>query len=69
VTRPDLRQGLDANGRVVVGVAFTWSSSNTAVATVNANGLATSRGFGIAQIRATAAGITGSAVLTVQDDD
>lgn len=45
----------------------TWSSSDPSVATVDANGLATSVSAGAAQIRATAAGVTGTATLTVND--
>ena len=43
----------------------TWSSSNTAVATVNAAGLATAVKDGTATITATSGGISNSAVMTV----
>lgn len=55
----------DAAGNAV-STTYTWSSSNTAVATVNAAGLATGVAAGSAQIRATAAnGVHGEAALTV----
>jgi uncharacterized protein YjdB len=43
----------------------TWTSSETAVATVSSRGLATSIAKGTANIKATSAGITGAATLTV----
>lgn len=55
----------DANG-TVVGTTFTWSSSNTAVASVDGNGLVTGVATGTAQIRATAAnGVFDEAKVTV----
>ncbi len=62
-------QALDANGAVLTGKTFTFSSSNTAVATV-ANPAAnpatvTAVAAGSAMITATTEGITGSAQLTV----
>ncbi|MDH4120647.1 MAG: Ig-like domain-containing protein [Deltaproteobacteria bacterium] len=42
-----------------------WASSNTAIATVNAAGLATGVGAGTATITATLSGTSGSATLTV----
>ncbi len=44
---------------------LTWSSGNTAVATVDANGLATGLGLGTTTITATSGSISGSATLTV----
>lgn len=55
----------DASGNVLTGRTITWSSSNTAVATVNANGLATSVAPGSADITATSEGKTGFSTLTV----
>ena len=43
----------------------SWSSSNTAVATINATGLATAIGAGTANIQASLGGVTGSTGLTV----
>jgi Bacterial Ig-like domain (group 2) len=45
-----------AGGTPVPGVAFSWSSSNPAVATVSATGLVTAVGAGTATITATAPG-------------
>jgi competence protein ComEC len=47
-------QGYDASGKAA-STTFTWSSSNTAVATVSATGSATGVAAGTALIRATAA--------------
>jgi hypothetical protein len=55
----------DAGGNVISGVTFTWSSSDTAVATVNNSGLATAVAVGTATITATAGGKSGSATFTV----
>lgn len=55
----------DANG-AIVATTFTWSSSNTAVATVDGSGLATGIAAGSATITATSAnGTSGSSALTV----
>jgi hypothetical protein len=50
---------------VTTGTVFAWSSSSSAVATVNSSGLVTAVSPGTATIRATAAGKTGSATITV----
>jgi uncharacterized protein YjdB len=55
----------DASGNVLTGRTVTWSSDNTAAATVDANGLATAVAAGTAHIIATSEGQTGSATLTV----
>ena len=58
-------QAYDASGNPVT-TTFTWTSSNTAVASVSASGLATGLSAGSATITATAAnGVNGSAALTV----
>jgi len=55
-----------AGGNAVSGATFTWTSSNAAVATVNALGLVTAVGAGAATITATAAGgANASTVVTV----
>ncbi|MBI4543666.1 MAG: lamin tail domain-containing protein [Gemmatimonadetes bacterium] len=55
----------DANGNPVA-TTFSWTSSNTVVATVDASGLADGQSAGTAQIRATAPnGVFGEAALTV----
>lgn len=56
----------DANGYAVADAAFTWESSNPAVATVDAaSGLATAVAPGSVTISATADGVTGTATLGV----
>ncbi|MCY3676270.1 MAG: hypothetical protein F4Z31_17075 [Gemmatimonadetes bacterium] len=55
----------DANGHAVADAGFTWSSSNTSVATVSNSGLATSTGIGSAEIAAGAGGVRATADLTV----
>ncbi|HZJ66237.1 MAG TPA: DNA/RNA non-specific endonuclease [Kofleriaceae bacterium] len=57
---------LDAGGQPVAGVVFTWTSSSTATATVNAAGVATGVAAGDATITAAAPnGVSGSASLHV----
>ena len=55
----------DANGNVLTGRSVTWSSSNTAVATVSSTGLVTAVVAGSASIIATVEGKVGQATLTV----
>lgn len=56
----------DAANNPVGGVTFTWGSTNTTIATVNASGLATADGVaGSTTISASANGKTGTATLTV----
>jgi len=55
----------DANGNVLTGRVFTWSSSNTAVATVNGSGLVTGVAAGSATITATSETKNGTASVTV----
>ena len=55
----------DANGNVVPGQAFTWTSDNPLVGRVDAGGIVTAVANGSATITATAAGVAGSATLTV----
>ena len=56
---------LDASGNPVSGSTITWSSSNTAVATVSASGLVTAVTSGSAAITASCGTASGSANLTV----
>ncbi|MGH8427238.1 MAG: Ig-like domain-containing protein [Gammaproteobacteria bacterium] len=51
----------DANGATISGVSFTWSSSDTGVATINASGLATGVATGTTSITASAQGVTSPA--------
>lgn len=53
----------DGSAQTLTGVA--WSSSNTAVATISASGLASALSAGSATISGTASGITGSTMMTV----
>jgi uncharacterized protein YjdB len=55
----------DAGGNVLTGRIISWSSSNTAAATVNAGGAVTSLAAGTAKITATSEGKSGFATLTV----
>jgi uncharacterized protein YjdB len=56
----------DSHNNVLSGKTFTWSSTNTAVATVSSTGLVTAVGAGSVSIQAKADGVTGSsASLTV----
>ena len=55
----------DAAGNVLTGRALTWSSSNTAVASVSATGYVTAVGAGSATISATSEGISGTATVSV----
>lgn len=60
-------EALDANGTVVQGIDFTWESSNTDVATVTDDGLASALATGVTSITATAvAGKAGSQPLVVE---
>ncbi|WP_419949772.1 Ig-like domain-containing protein [Candidatus Palauibacter sp.] len=56
----------DQGGQILTGVTVTWSTSNTSIATVNASGLVTAAGGGIATITAAAGNATGSARVTVE---
>ena len=55
----------DALGNAMDGYVWEWSSSNEAVATVDAEGNATAQGAGSTSITATTAGVSGSAQLVV----
>jgi hypothetical protein len=57
----------DANGNVIPGRTPSWSSSNTAVATITAAGVANGVAPGNVRIDAISAGVTGSATLTVSN--
>jgi len=58
----------DADGDVVSGVTFTWSSGNAGVVSVDQTGAATAVSNGVAQITATAAGVSGNAQLRVAQE-
>jgi uncharacterized protein (TIGR03437 family) len=59
-------KAFDSGNSEIPGVIFSWQSSNTAVATINENGLATGLSPGTSEIRATGRGVTSApATLTV----
>jgi uncharacterized protein YjdB len=58
-------QTRDAAGAVLSGRAVTWTSANTAVATVDNDGRVTGVGSGQADVRATSEGVTSSVTITV----
>ena len=64
-----MAEALDANGHVVDGALFTWSSSNGLAAPVNASGRV--RGFaeGTTTITATAGDASGTSEITVTNPD
>ncbi|HMG69747.1 MAG TPA: Ig-like domain-containing protein, partial [Gemmatimonadaceae bacterium] len=55
----------DSTDAVLTGRSVTWSSSNTAFATVDANGLVTGVAAGSATITATSEGKSGTSAITV----
>ncbi len=55
----------NASGTVLTGQTITWSSTNTAVVTVNSSGYATGVGAGAAAVVATSGGKSGQATITV----
>jgi trimeric autotransporter adhesin len=57
---------LDAQGKVLTGRQVTWTSSNTARATVDQNGIVTGRFVGVVTITATSEGVSRTATVTVK---
>ena len=55
----------DASGNALSGRVVTWSSSNTAVATVGGNGLVAAIAAGTTTITATSEGVSGTSGVTV----
>lgn len=55
----------DQNGNAMSGQTVAWTSSNTAIATVNANGSVVGVALGTATITATASGKSATATVTV----
>lgn len=55
----------NASGTAITGKTATWSSSNTAIATVNSSGLVTAQAAGQATITATVDGIAGTSTAVV----
>jgi hypothetical protein len=59
-------KAFDAGNNEVPGVIFSWQSSDTNVATIDQNGLATGKAAGSTEIRATGRGVqSGPSILTV----
>ncbi len=58
----------DHNGQVISGAAVTWTSSDPAVAAVDAAGLVTAVGDGSAAVTATSGEASGSAQVTVAQE-
>lgn len=58
----------DAQGAVIDGAVFNWSSDDESVATVNTEGLVLARGSGTAQITAAVAGKSSSVRVTVGEN-
>ena len=56
----------DQDGESMAGVAFTWSSSDAAVASVTSSGLVKALDSGQATIRATSRSVSGTAVVTIE---
>jgi alpha-tubulin suppressor-like RCC1 family protein len=56
----------NATGSVLSKATFTWTTTNSAVATVSATGLMTAIGQGSATITATSGGVAGSAAITTE---
>jgi uncharacterized protein YjdB len=54
-----------ADGRIVTGQTFTWSTDDSTVAAVDTNGLITAKRTGSAEITVRAAGITAKVYVTV----
>ncbi len=61
-------EALDANGQPVVGAEFSWGSSDSAVATVDASGLVTAVANGSATITATSGSVSGIASVVVAQE-
>ncbi|MGQ9696985.1 MAG: Ig-like domain-containing protein [Armatimonadota bacterium] len=59
---------LDAQGKPVSGVVFTWQSSDTSIAEVSTAGLVTAKKAGTVQITAASAGKTGTATIEVRTE-
>ena len=56
---------LDQHGDTIPNLTFTWSSNNTAVATVSSLGLVTAKGAGTAVVTATSGAVHGDVNVTV----
>ena len=61
-------EAYDANGNVADAAEFAWSSSDTAITTVDAGGLVTAVANGTARVTATSAAAAGTAAVTVAQE-
>jgi len=66
-TTPFVATLRDAGGNVLTGRALTWSSSDETIATIDNSGNATGVATGTVTITANASGITGTALLEVDE--
>jgi hypothetical protein len=64
-TLPLVASAYDATGAAIAGQTFTWSSSNTLVATVSSSGVVTGVSAGVASISASIGNIVGQNTITV----
>jgi Big-like domain-containing protein len=64
-TRQLTATAYDQYGATMSGVTFTWSSSNTSLATVSSTGLVTGVNLGGVTISASSGGVSGSSSVTV----
>ena len=62
-------EAFDANGHAVAGAEFSWESSDSTVATVDASGLVTTMARGSVTITATAGDVSGTSEITVVNPD
>ena len=58
-------EAFDANGHAVAGAVFSWETADALVAEVDALGLVSGTGEGIATLTASAGAASGSATVTV----
>jgi DNA/RNA endonuclease G (NUC1) len=58
-------QAKDAQGNVISGASFTWSVAETGLASVDGNGLVTTKGAGDVHVTASSGGVSGGALLHV----
>ncbi|MDE2974882.1 MAG: Ig-like domain-containing protein [Gemmatimonadota bacterium] len=59
-------EAADANGNVIEGVEFTWSSSDESTVTVDATGLVTANGNGVAEVEAAVETLAAAAIIRVE---